>query len=266
MRSAPHDRMAAYGGTNRRNYYRLLHVQPEAPTEVIKASYRTLMTRLGAHPDRGGSHEWAVLVNEAYAVLSDPEQRQRYDAELRQTQPPGRLRAKGYEDDHSVGSPRVSRVTTGPTRTAGTARTARTPAELCPLCEMALHRDTLSPHRCPRCRTPLTALAAAPDGRPEFFGRRRSPRREQGHAALIHIGWPARSTPIRWKDVSASGMCFYAHHPIEAGLRFRLEDTSLEACGEVLHWRSEGRVYTVHARLITALPLRRSGVFVSTQA
>ena len=37
-------------GKNRRNYYRLLHVQPDAPTEVIKSSYRTLMRTLKRHP------------------------------------------------------------------------------------------------------------------------------------------------------------------------------------------------------------------------
>ena len=31
---------------NRRNYYRILHVQMDAPTEIIKASYRTCMQKL----------------------------------------------------------------------------------------------------------------------------------------------------------------------------------------------------------------------------
>ena len=30
---------------NRRNYYRILHVQQDAPVEIIKTSYRTLMHR-----------------------------------------------------------------------------------------------------------------------------------------------------------------------------------------------------------------------------
>ena len=38
---------------NRRDYYRVLHVQPDAPIEVIKAGYRTLMRTLKRHP--GGS-------------------------------------------------------------------------------------------------------------------------------------------------------------------------------------------------------------------
>ena len=45
---------------NRRNYYRLLQVQPDAAPEVIKASYRTLMQKLRLHPDLGGD-EWNAL-------------------------------------------------------------------------------------------------------------------------------------------------------------------------------------------------------------
>ena len=48
---------------NRRNYYRVLHVQPDAPIEVIKASYRALMGPLRHHPDLGGDHETAALIN-----------------------------------------------------------------------------------------------------------------------------------------------------------------------------------------------------------
>ena len=61
---------------NRRNYYRILHVQPDAPVEIIKASYKTLMQKLGQHPDLGGGHENAALINEAYAVVTDPVRRE----------------------------------------------------------------------------------------------------------------------------------------------------------------------------------------------
>ena len=64
---------------NRRDYYSLLHVQRDAPLEIIKASYRTLMMKLKQHPDLGGSHEYAVLLNEAYATLSKEDRRAKYD-------------------------------------------------------------------------------------------------------------------------------------------------------------------------------------------
>lgn len=67
---------------NRLNYYQLLHVQPDAPVEIIRASYRTLLLKLGQHPDLGGDHWGAVRLNEAYEILTDPAKRAKYDREL----------------------------------------------------------------------------------------------------------------------------------------------------------------------------------------
>src|SRR5262249_55602423 len=67
---------------NRRNYYRLLHVDRDAPPAVIQASYRTMMHRLGMHPDHGGDPGMAAPVNEAFAMLNDPVKRAAYDRGL----------------------------------------------------------------------------------------------------------------------------------------------------------------------------------------
>ena len=64
---------------NRRNYYRLLHIQHDAPAEVIKASYRTIMQKLKQHPDLGGDPENASFLNEAYATLTNEKKRAEYD-------------------------------------------------------------------------------------------------------------------------------------------------------------------------------------------
>src|SRR6056297_1646778 len=74
---------------NRRNYYRILHVQPDAPREVLKSSYRALMLSLENHPDRGGDHWDAALINEAWGVLSDPGTRAEYDRTLALTRDRG---------------------------------------------------------------------------------------------------------------------------------------------------------------------------------
>ena len=67
---------------NKRNYYRVLFVQPDAPMEIIQASYRTIMQKLKAHPDLGGDTWNASVINEAYQTLIDHEKRVRYDALL----------------------------------------------------------------------------------------------------------------------------------------------------------------------------------------
>jgi len=64
-------------------HYDNLKVIPSAPPEVIKAAYRALSQRY--HPDRhpGPEAERVMrLLNEAYAVLGDPQRRAVYDREL----------------------------------------------------------------------------------------------------------------------------------------------------------------------------------------
>ena len=69
------------------DYYRLLQVSPDADLQIIKAAFRTIMSRMSGHPDRGGDADTARQLVEAYAVLSDPERRRAYDASLRRAAP-----------------------------------------------------------------------------------------------------------------------------------------------------------------------------------
>ena len=69
---------------NRRNYYRILEVQPDAPPEVIRQNYKLLMQKLRMHPDFGGNQRDAALINVAYDTLRHPEKRSAYDRKLLQ--------------------------------------------------------------------------------------------------------------------------------------------------------------------------------------
>jgi molecular chaperone DnaJ len=62
------------------DYYSVLHVKKDASQDEIKNAYRELALKY--HPDRNkdaGAEEKFKEINEAYAVLSDPEKRQQYD-------------------------------------------------------------------------------------------------------------------------------------------------------------------------------------------
>ena len=67
--------------------YSLLGVEPSSPQSEIKAAYRALQKRChpdvnaGSSGDTGSAHDMAVVLNEVYALLSDPAQRQAYDRE-----------------------------------------------------------------------------------------------------------------------------------------------------------------------------------------
>jgi tetratricopeptide (TPR) repeat protein len=66
------------------NLYELLQVSESADPEIIQAAYRRLILRY--HPDRSSEPNAAEMtqrLNDAYAVLSDPIQRAKYDRERR---------------------------------------------------------------------------------------------------------------------------------------------------------------------------------------
>ncbi len=65
------------------NLYRILQVDPAADVEVIDAAFRRLAKKY--HPDTGGSEasdQTMSALNHAYEVISNPERRQQYDAEI----------------------------------------------------------------------------------------------------------------------------------------------------------------------------------------
>jgi curved DNA-binding protein CbpA len=94
------------------DYYETLQISPNAEPETVHRVFRLLAQRF--HPDNtetGNENQFRVL-NEAYRVLSDPEQRARYDVHhqgLRQER--WRLVASGADADNNFDSERNVRLT-----------------------------------------------------------------------------------------------------------------------------------------------------------
>lgn len=81
-----------------KDYYKILEVHPEASGEVIHKAYRTLAQKY--HPDRYHTTHKSRMntrmqeLNEAYAVLSDPARRTRYNQGYSRIQKEGDIQAK----------------------------------------------------------------------------------------------------------------------------------------------------------------------------
>lgn len=238
---------------NRRSYYRILHVQPEAPLEVIRASYRTLMGTLRHHPDLGGDHEVAALINEAYAVLSDPARRQAYDL----TQFPARMRGPARAQPADAG-PAPARREPDPARWAID--------HCCPMCRAALPAAIRADTRCGRCLGPLADPPTPSARNRELFGRRDSPRRAKDDAAVVYPGWRAPAIGARLRDLSLTGISVHVGVAIPVDRAIRIVDPVIDAVAVVVSCRPAGKVYAIHARLLTAQFQQRSGVFVSATA
>lgn len=229
---------------NRRNFYRLLHVQADAPAEVIKASYRALMAL--HHPDIGGHHDAAVLLNEAYAVLSDAEQRASYDK-----------RRAARSGRSTAGEPRSSRE--GARNSSSDARPA------CAFCGLAMPFAIRVDSRCARCRAPLAAVRRPGDSS-RITERRAMPRVGKSDWGLLHIDWPSEVIDVRMRDVSLDGISVYCGVALPLGRTIRVVGASLDVVAEIVTIRRVAKVHTLHARLLTALFASPVGGFMSASA
>jgi hypothetical protein len=241
---------------NRRNFYRILHVQPEAPLEIIKASYRSLMTKLKAHPDLGGDHESAALINKAYAVLSDPQRRRQYDEMLHSRRSQGHAHP-AHETPIDTSRPRSSGAY------QATRDDTRPPSQ----CHCLFCGTEFAPKvnkYCIRCVSPLSPAQPIPNVRlGELFGRRAAPRIAKAGTLVIYPSWPHVGYSARLRDLSPSGISMLTEYGARTGQILKFDSNNLKGIARVVSVRANGGSFSVHASFLTAEFAAKAGVFVT---
>jgi hypothetical protein len=189
---------------NRRNYYRILQVQPDASIEIIRASYRTQMRELKVHPDLGGAEFDAAVLNEAYEVLSNPERRAAYDKEL-------------FQKFAQSGQNRATIIQT-------------IAPVICPFCKKAQSRNPEPGEICSMCRTPLQS-AFAEDV--QSSGQRSLFRTSISEPIRYFTVWPGQAKAGTMVDLSPKGMRFLCEEKLPPKSVLKISCEFLEASGEV---------------------------------
>jgi len=239
---------------NKRNYYRILHVQSDAPQAIIKSSYRTLMHRLKQHPDVGGDHCKAALINEAYAVISDPRKRAEYDRTL--------LRDNA---DSTVNGQRGTAPNTSVP--PGNQEHRSVAQESCAFCGAA-HRYGRNPHQdavCGECASPLKWV--------EKLMFEKSCRRMVGRIAkhvqiAFYTAWPQKNghTGVV-QDISPRGMQFVTDKSPKTGTHIKVECETCTAVARVTNYEKRSAVlgmeWVVGVEFVTILFRENRGSFIS---
>ncbi len=222
---------------NRRNYYRLLQVQPDAPVEIIRAAFRALMLKLKHHPDLGGSTLDASDLNEAYAVLTDPGRRAVYDQELYQHY----------------------------TKRPGTRDKSPLITVFCPVCKRPLARKPEPGDRCSSCRSPLHS--EKPDDHNQAYERALA-RTRRDAKVIYYRSWPGKAQQGRMIDFSPQGMRFCCAEKIPPGTVLKIKSEICDASGTVTNARkeNEGRqdLYAIGVVFLAVNFIEPRGSFVST--
>lgn len=196
---------------NRRNYYRILHVQPDAPEEVIRSSYRTIMQKMRMHPDLGGDEACAALINEAYTTLLNPQQRSAYD---KSRQAPDFSRRAPANDASVFCLP-------GPA------------ANTCDFCA-AGYEEAETPtaqNFCNNCQSPLHLPRQASH---DDADRRSVTRIPKDHPLEFCTHWPQQvAHSARTADISLHGMKFHSGTRLEINQVIKIDSEMLQAVARV---------------------------------
>lgn len=229
---------------NRRNFYRILHVERDAPVEIIRSSYRTLMQRLRMHPDLGGDQAQAALINEAYAVLTDTASRAAYDESMRQQE----IQAAAARASTSDGS--------SPTTAA------------CYFCDLphGLGAQATGHDDCGRCGSPSYPARRVNWHSGDQRGISRIPRR---HRLMFYTTWPQSPSIGRSRDISLSGMLFATRESVQVGAILKIESRACTAVARVSNCRESRRFLSLESLVgVEFLSVRFAtmrGGFVSTR-
>jgi hypothetical protein len=237
-----------------KNFYQILHVQQDAPSEVIRSTYRTMMQKMKMHPDLGGNQEDAALINEAYSVLMNPDARAQYDSSLKST---GDTRV-----NQTYGKQKPQNNYQKPTRVIKENQ--------CAFCELPHnHGKHIKPdHQCTRCGS---ALYPATKQNFELNGSRLINRIEKQWPISFYINWiDARSFIGRTQDVSLNGLQVLSNTYVENGMVLKLSSHMFDAVAIVVNSRSDHTILRKRWRLgLEFLTLRfhqAQGTFIKIDA
>ncbi len=227
------------------NYYELFGVDRDAPLSVIRASYRRLMQQAGNHPDLGGDTRTAALINRAYAVLKNSDQRRFYDARL----------------------DILSRIAAGFDVESAPEPEPLDPRSSCLFCEQP-HDNILDGTVelcCENCGSPLSLVDRSRIDPSDNRAVRRLGRKLN---IQLYTHWnQAKGIGARTVDISPHGLQLTTQCELQPGQRIRVTGRVLEAVGTVTHCaqRTEGwRSLTVAGvSFLTLRILRPVGAFVS---
>ncbi|MGI9234766.1 MAG: J domain-containing protein [Woeseiaceae bacterium] len=210
-----------------RNFYEVLHVSEDAPLEIIRGSYRTLMQRMKHHPDLGGDAATAALINEAYAVLSNAEKRAEYDARMA-------VMARVAE-----GVPDLEPESSKP---APAARTHILDwSKECVFCETP-HKHGRNIENEISCQTCHSPLSAAERHRIESECNRAVERVGKRMRIRYYTHWPQRKAHSgRIEDLSLNGLRLVTRQDLIEGQRIKIVSDVVQAVAQVTHTLYERR-------------------------
>lgn len=228
---------------NRRNYYRILDLQPDAHAAVIRERYMALLEKSDIHPD---------LLHEAYVVLNNAKRRAEYDRLLKRyghREALKIMRAGAFEVDPRppVQVPSLPSAADSP-YSVDPARDAEEQNELtifrplitqyCVFCKTPHDFDPRQDIQrlCPVCACPLFSVASEMPGKT----KRALVRIKKQGVIVFYVYWPSRKLLGHFFDITPLGLGFTTEYGLDAGQIIKIDGENFKAAAEVVHSKADG--------------------------
>ncbi len=208
------------------------------------------MQRMKMHPDLGGDHWQASLINEAFATLSDPDKRAVYDRDL-----PVPVAA---QRNGATAEPPPAKQSSQTDWSLATGR-------FCAFCGTPHRNNDRPDQNCARCDSPLTMPAATEDA---FSLQRQIERMPSSFPVVIYPDWQGSSDNGTAVDLSPGGMCFSSAVALPIGKIIKIDSEPCTAIAQVRHCSASagrGRCET-GVQFVTLRFNNTQGNFVSVSA
>lgn len=228
----------------RPNYYQVLHVQPDAPLEIIRASYRTMMQKMRKHPDLGGNQGDAAAINEAYATLNNPMNRAAYDKACLTPEPNPKQLEKIRLPAHQ----------------------SMTTTRRCAFCSTE-HEHTQNAKTNTFCETCQSPLLLATQTQLEDSCRRSITRFSNDQPLVFCTHWPQEEAWIgRTNDISLNGMKLSSNLKLAKGQIIKIDSPVLKAVARVTNCRRQDVGWGVGVQFISLYFEQSRGSFIEARA
>ncbi len=240
-------------GRNQRNYYRLLHVQPDAPAAIIYSSYQMLLKK---------NNVSANLLDEAYSVLNDVSKRKQYDRLLKQGK---HINPSGFINENKEDNKKNFKVKVKYTKKNVLGSSPYQP---------------LITHYCKFCKTPqnLSAIEYVDELCIECFSPLYPPRKnfsrpkryflrtKLSSTLIFYTCWPGHQSVANLDDLSPNGLRFTTDKTMKKGQIVKIDADQFRSVGLVKYQNSKGSLNLVGIEFITIQFNTPLGVFVSESA
>lgn len=199
------------------------------------------MQRMRMHPDLGGEDENAAVLNEAYSILADSENRAAYDkAQLNS----GRIEVYKKAEEKTV-------------------HYAEPHPHQCAFCGVS-HQHGMQNQTgtfCTNCHSPLLL---ADQSQIKERERRTIMRVQNSQALIFYTHWP-QSEPCsaRGDDISLNGMKFHSPKSLNISQLIKIETQALRAVARVTHCRKHQSGWAIGVQFIRLCFVQSRGAFVS---